>query len=113
LPPIIVGGEKSIELGASGLPLGMFCDSSFVSSGVLLAPGETLLLFTDGVTEANDAEGSEFGTERLRASINGSAAGHPTELLQTCVNAVAAFRNGTARNDDLTMLALKYTGASN
>jgi len=111
--PIVVGGEKSFELGSSGLPLGMFCDSSFVSTGVRLAPGETLLLFTDGVTEANDATGSEFGTERLRASINGSASGHPTELLQKCVSAVTAFRNGTARNDDLTMLALKYTGAAN
>jgi sigma-B regulation protein RsbU (phosphoserine phosphatase) len=113
LPPIIVGGEKSFELGSSGLPLGMFCDSSFVSSGVRLAAGETLLLFTDGVTEANDAEGSEFGTERLRASIDGSTSGHPTELLQTCVSAVTAFRNGTERNDDLTMLALKYTGVAN
>ena len=113
LPPIIVGGDKSVELGASGLPLGMFSDSSFVSSGVRLAPGETLLLFTDGVTEANDADGSEFGTERLRASINGSAVGHPTELLQTCVSAVTAFRNGIARNDDLTMLALKYSGVGN
>jgi phosphoserine phosphatase RsbU/P len=112
LPPIIVGGEKSVELDSSGLPLGMFSDSSFISSGVRLAPGETLLLFTDGVTEANDHEGTEFGTERLRASINGSATGHPTELLQTCVDAVAAFRNGAVRNDDLTMLALKYTGAN-
>jgi sigma-B regulation protein RsbU (phosphoserine phosphatase) len=111
LPPIIVGGEQSVELDSTGLPLGMFSDSSFVASGVRLAPGETLLVFTDGVTEANAADGSEFGTERLRESINGSAYGHPTELLQTCVNAVAAFRNGVARNDDLTMLALKFTGA--
>ncbi|CAN5469781.1 hypothetical protein BH18ACI3_BH18ACI3_16230 [soil metagenome] len=112
LPPIIVGGEKSVELDSTGLPLGMFSDSSFVSSGVRLEAGETLLLFTDGVTEANDQADNEFGTDRLRASINGSAAGHPTELLQTCVDAVAAFRNGTPRNDDLTMLALKYTGAN-
>jgi len=113
LPPIIVGGEKSVELGASGLPLGMFSDSSFISSGVRLNPGETLLLFTDGVTEANDNDGTEFGTDRLRESINGSAVGNPTDLLQTCVNAVAAFRNGAARNDDVTMLALKFTGAGN
>jgi len=112
LPPIIVGGEKSVELGASGLPLGMFSDSSFVSSGVRLNPGETLLLFTDGVTEANDNDGAEFGTDRLRESINGSAVGHPTDLLQTCVNAVASFRNGAARNDDMTMLALKYNGVN-
>ena len=113
LPPIIVGGETSIELGSSGLPLGMFCDSSFVSSGARLASGETLLLFTDGVTEANSFEGAEFGTDRLRDSINGSAIGHPTELLQTCVDAIAAFRGRAERNDDLTMLALKYTGAAN
>jgi sigma-B regulation protein RsbU (phosphoserine phosphatase) len=110
LPPIIVGGDQSVELDSTGLPLGMFSDSSFISSGVRLAPGETLLLFTDGVTEANSADGTEFGTERLRASINGFAAGNPTELLQGCVNAVAAFRDGTARNDDLTMLALKFIG---
>ena len=78
-----------------------------------LQPNETLLLFTDGVTEANDSDGNEFGVKRLRESISGSANGCPTDLLQTCVNAVAAFRNGTARNDDMTMLALKYTGANN
>lgn len=112
LPPMIVGGDKSFEMEPSGLPLGLFCDSAFVSSGVKLEPGETLLLFTDGVTEAiNEAE-LEFGTERLRASINGSAIGHPTEILQTCIDSVAAFRNGAPRNDDLTMLALKYTGAN-
>jgi len=113
LPPLIVGGERSIELDSTGLPLGMFCDSQFVSSGVKLQPSETLLLFTDGVTEANDASGVEFGVERLRSSINGSASGRPTDLLQTCVDAVAAFRNGAPRNDDMTMLALKYTGVAN
>lgn len=113
LPPIIVGGEKSFEMEPSGLPLGMFCDSNFVSSGVKLEPGETLLLFTDGVTEANDPAGAEYGTERLRSSINGSSVGHPTEILQICVDSVAAFRSGADRNDDLTMLALKYTGAAN
>jgi sigma-B regulation protein RsbU (phosphoserine phosphatase) len=113
LPPMVVGGEKSFEMAPSGLPLGMFCDSNFVSSGVKLEAGETLLLFTDGVTEANDPAGAEYGTERLRSSINGSAVGHPTEILQICVDSVAAFRNGADRNDDLTMLALKYTGAAN
>ena len=112
LPPLIVGGDRSIELDSTGLPLGMFCDSQFVSSGVKLTPNETLLLFTDGVTEANNPDGSEFGIERLRTSINGSAYGRPTELLQTCVDAVAAFRGGAARNDDMTMLALKYTGVA-
>jgi sigma-B regulation protein RsbU (phosphoserine phosphatase) len=113
LPPMIVGGDTSFEMAPSGLPLGMFCDSAFVSSGVKLEPGETLLLFTDGVTEANDHTGAEYGTGRLRSSINGSSFGHPTDILQSCVDSIAAFRNGAARNDDLTMLALKYIGAVN
>lgn len=113
LPPIIVGKDHSDELDATGLPLGLFCDSSFISSGVKLKPGETLLLFTDGVTEANDRTGEEFGTQRLRDAISGTAGVRPTDLLQTCVDAVSAFRNGAARNDDLTMLALKYTGIAN
>ena len=71
------------------------------------------MLFTDGVTEANNPEEIEYGTERLRSSINGSALGHPTEILQTCIDSVAAFRGRANRNDDLTMLALKYTGAAN
>jgi sigma-B regulation protein RsbU (phosphoserine phosphatase) len=112
LPPMIVGGEKSFEMEPSGLPLGLFSDSNFVSSGVKLEPGETLLLFTDGVTEANDEQEVEYGTERLRASINGSAVGHPTDILQTSVDSVAAFRGGAPRNDDLTMLAVKFTGGS-
>lgn len=112
LPPLVVGGDKSFEMAPSGLPLGMFCDSAFISSGVKLERGETLLLFTDGVTETNDLNGDEFGTERLRASINGSSSGHPTEILQTCIDSIAAFRNGADRHDDLTMLALKYAGAA-
>lgn len=111
LSPIIAGADRAIEIDATGLPLGLFCDSSFISSGAKLDPGETLLLFTDGVTEANDSSGTEFGTERLRGAINGAAYDRPTELLQNCVNAIAAFRSGTPRNDDMTMLALKYTGA--
>lgn len=110
LPPMIAGGGRSVELDSTGLPLGMFCDSSFVSSGVKLQPGETLLLFTDGVTEALSTEGAEFGSDRLRSSIDGVSQGGPTQLLQACVNAVSAFRNGAERNDDMTMLAIKFVG---
>lgn len=108
LPPMIVGEKGIVEINTAGLPLGLFCDSNFVSSGARLTSGETLLLFTDGVTEANDPDEKEFGVERLRSSIDGKIFSHPTHLLQTCVDFVAAFRNGAARNDDMTMLALKF-----
>ncbi|HTH38413.1 MAG TPA: SpoIIE family protein phosphatase [Pyrinomonadaceae bacterium] len=113
LPPIIVGESGTVQLESTGLPLGMFCDSSFISSGAKLNPGETLLLFSDGVTEANDEAGDEFGVSRLIESINGSLGGEPTDLLQNCVSSVSGFRGNAVRNDDLTMMALKYTGSGN
>jgi sigma-B regulation protein RsbU (phosphoserine phosphatase) len=112
LPPVIVGRSGTVQLDSGGLPLGMFCDSSFVSSGARLDPGETLLLFSDGVTEANNEAEEEFGIARLIDSIASRAATEPTELLATSVAAVSGFRGSAVRNDDLTMLALKYTGSA-
>ncbi len=111
LPPIIVGESGRVQLESTGLPLGMFCDSSFVSSGAKLNPGETLLLFSDGVTEANNESGDEFGVERLIDAVKGSMGGEPTDLLTNCVTSVSGFRGNAARNDDLTMMALKYAGS--
>lgn len=110
LPPIIVGASGTVQLESTGLPLGMFCDSNFVSSGAKLNPGETLLLFSDGVTEANNDAGDEFGVERLIDAVKSSMGGEPTDLLTDCVTSVSGFRGGAVRNDDLTMMALKYTG---
>jgi len=68
------------------------------------------LLFSDGVTEAFDEGGQEFGVPRLIESINGSMGSEPTDLLQNCVSSVSGFRGNAVRNDDLTMMALKYMG---
>lgn len=113
LAPIIVNHSGSVQLESVGLPLGMFCDSNFVSSGAKLNPGETLLLFTDGVTEANDHKGEEFGISRLTEIVGRSHGSEPGDLLKNCVRNVSDFRNNAARNDDLTMLALKYNGMAN
>jgi sigma-B regulation protein RsbU (phosphoserine phosphatase) len=112
LAPIIVGDSGSVQLESAGLPLGMFCDSSFVSSGAKLKPGETLLLFSDGVTEANNEADEEFGISRLMDSLNGANGSEPTDLLKTSVAAVSEFRGSAVRNDDLTMMALKFAGIS-
>ena len=75
-----------------------------------MKPGETLLLFSDGVTEANDHDGLEFGSERLMETLRAALGFEPTDLLNNCVDAVGKFRLNAERNDDLTMLALKYKG---
>jgi phosphoserine phosphatase RsbU/P len=113
LPPIVVKSGENITLDAAGLPLGLFCDSNFAASCFRLDAGETLLLYTDGVTEANDHTEEEFGIERLLESVNGSYSGAPAELVRNCVSAVDTFRGSALRNDDLTILAVKYAGANN
>ena len=108
LPPIIVRDGEIVELGSGGLPLGMFCDSNFAATCVRLENAETLLLYTDGVTEANDHSEAEFGIERLKDSIHGSS--EPGDLIRNAVNAIESFRGNTAKNDDLTIMALKFVG---
>jgi sigma-B regulation protein RsbU (phosphoserine phosphatase) len=113
LPPIIVKSGENITLDAAGLPLGLFCDSNFAAHCFRLDAGETLLLYTDGVTEANDHTEEEFGIARLLESVNGSYADGPSGLVRNCVAAVESFRGSATRNDDLTILAVKFAGAVN
>ncbi|HEV8591737.1 MAG TPA: SpoIIE family protein phosphatase [Pyrinomonadaceae bacterium] len=113
LPPILVTTGEKVAMESAGLPLGLFCESNFAAMGFKLQPNETLLLYTDGVTEANDFDGGEFGVDRLIGSINGSAFGAPSDLIKNCLMAIDGFRGAAVRNDDLTLLALKYTGEVN
>ncbi len=113
LPPIVVKDGENFPIESSGLPLGMFCDSNFSSSCVRLEQGETLLLFTDGVTEAIDHAGAEFGVQRLLESINGGFASGPKELLANSLSAIDDFRGNAAATDDLTIMALKFDGVKN
>ena len=68
-------------------------------------PGDTLLLYTDGLLEAENATGAEYGIERLTA-LAASANGQPHVTVDACVRDLAAFRGAPGAQDDLTILAL-------
>jgi len=108
LPPLLIKHGVKGELDLAGLPLGMFCDAEFSSQRVKLDDGDSLLLFTDGVTEAVNSDGDEFGSARLCSAINGHNFGHPNELISRCSGELANWRGAAERNDDLTMLALRF-----
>jgi sigma-B regulation protein RsbU (phosphoserine phosphatase) len=65
-------------------------------------------MFSDGVTEALDAAGEEFGEERLLACLNANRQCRPPELLERLLASVRAFTAGTAQHDDVTALVLRY-----
>ena len=108
LPPLLIKSRVKGALDVAGLPLGMFSDAEFPSQNVKLGEGDSLLLFTDGVTEAMNGEGEEFGSTRLFEAVNGFDFAHPNELVYRCTDQLAAFRGASERSDDLTMLALRY-----
>jgi sigma-B regulation protein RsbU (phosphoserine phosphatase) len=109
LPPFVVSGGAKTEIEPAGLPLGLFTEAEYETQNLQLAAGDCLLLFTDGVTEAMDAEGLEFGAARLADAINGGSYPTPTALVSKCSEHVAAFRGTADRHDDLTMLALSFS----
>lgn len=94
----LVKGNKCFVLGGmSGIP--------YRDSELTMKPGDTLLLYTDGVPEANDADNRLFGMERMIEALNDRPETDPEKLLPKLRASVDAFVNGAPQFDDLTMLA--------
>ena len=108
LPAILIQGGECIPLGATGLPVGMFCDEQFATNRLRFAPDDALLLYTDGLTETQDSSGTEYGVERLLRSLNAPRSARPAELVKSCVRSLIDFRGDAVKADDLTIMAIKY-----
>jgi sigma-B regulation protein RsbU (phosphoserine phosphatase) len=107
LPPLLLrkGTLKSIE--ATGLPLGIFGNEHFSVNRFQMEKGDTLFLYTDGLSETRNGAGSEFGVERLSGLLIENHGLSPKQLLTTCVNEVDAFRITDLVADDLTLMAIQ------
>ena len=90
----------------SGPMLGVF-EVSYRAHSVDCLPGDTLLLYTDGVTEAFDVNEKLYGEDRLMAVVEKCYRQHPRELLESVRDDVAAWAEGAEQSDDITMLALE------
>ena len=112
LPPSVVRAGGAVETVArtAGPGLGISPAASFGSASVTLEPGDALLLFTDGVTEAMDGSERMFGTERLEAVLRETGAAGGAQHLMTAVReAVDGFVAGAEQYDDVTMLGFRRT----
>ena len=89
-----------------------FCilDYPYPAETLTLAPGETLVLVTDGVTEAQDEAGALFGVERSAAAARAPTSRTARETAEALIGAVRRFENGTEASDDLTVMAIRYLG---
>ncbi len=108
-PPLIVrdGGCRA-SLDATGVPVGLMEPAEFALSEYRLAPGDKVLIYTDGVTEAQNADGEFFGRKRLRELCAAHGTSGCAALHDAIQQAVAAFTEGAPQSDDITLVVLEF-----
>ena len=111
-PLLLRDGRAESAFPAECLPVGLLPDATFKSSAFVLQPGDTLVLFSDGVTEARSPEDEEFSTARLKDVVARHASAPLQELQDNILNAVVEFTRGAGQADDVTLLLVRYRGAA-
>jgi serine phosphatase RsbU (regulator of sigma subunit) len=111
-PPLVIsrtGNVTSVRRLETGGPIvGLFDMALYEEETVSLAPGDWLIVFSDGVSEALSASGEEYGDERIVKCVERSLGVEPRQLLEALFADVKAFARGAAQSDDITGLVLRY-----
>lgn len=104
-PPLLIHKSDEVEqLGASGLVVGIMADATYEERTCVLAPGDVLLLFSDGLTEASNPDsGEEFGEERLITLLKKERDQPSAKLIESIKAEVSSFTGGAAAADDITV----------
>jgi serine phosphatase RsbU (regulator of sigma subunit) len=108
-PPLLVSGDGSLkELTEGGMVLGLFAEAKYQADAVRLQPGDHLVLFTDGVIEALNEAGEEFGRQRLEALLRSNAQSATPDILARLQKTVLDFSGSASQHDDITTMILGY-----
>ncbi|WP_051013871.1 PP2C family protein-serine/threonine phosphatase [Pararhodospirillum photometricum] len=112
--PVRLSPEGRVEVlkKQGGLALGFMADYLYTTAEIHLAPGDALLLYTDGVNEAMNPEHEMFKVERITETLQGNvaASGGAAQIARTLLGAVHGFAAGAPQSDDITILALRWKG---
>lgn len=109
-PPMLVSRTGIRRLETGGPIVGLFEFATFEEESVQLEPGDYVLTFTDGVSEALSATGEEFGDDRILECLGSTTDADPPKLLERLFEVVRAFTAGAPQSDDVTALVVRYNG---
>ena len=110
-PGIVVRASGQIDwLNANTIPLGLFQESEFPVQEYRLGPGDKLVLYSDGVSEATNRSQEQFGEKRVAEVVAEHASLNALQLFDTLGREIEAFTDGSAQDDDVTLLVLGYQG---
>lgn len=108
--PVLTGKEPGFLKVESNLPVGVETAWKYKGQQLTLTPGKTILLYTDGLTEAEDTNHDQFGERRILEELGKAGNGDPETVVRKLNDAVHAFTEPAEQSDDLTMLAIRYLG---
>ena len=108
--PFLFGRSGIRRLETGGTILGLFEAAFYDEETVELDPGDVVLAFSDGLSEAMSAEGEEFGDTRVEDCLRRHAGDSPADLLRSVLSSLREFCQGAVQNDDVTVLVVKYLG---
>jgi sigma-B regulation protein RsbU (phosphoserine phosphatase) len=111
-PLLLRRGSVSEIFTEGSFPVGLIPEADYVAVRATLEPGDTLVLFSDGVTEAADPEEQMYGVPRLTEVLTGQHDAPLDQLQKRVVDSVEKFARGASQADDITLLFIRYRAAS-
>jgi sigma-B regulation protein RsbU (phosphoserine phosphatase) len=111
-PPLLFSGDGVRRLETGGTLVGAFEEASFTREDVQLADGDTVVLYSDGVSEALNANEEEFGEARIRAAVQRVVVESPERVLRAVFDALTSFTGRVTPHDDMTAVVLRYRAVS-
>lgn len=111
-PPLVLRKDREIQFleGGRGLVVGAMENSNYETERFILRPGESLLMYTDGVTEAMNQQGEAFSEGRLKNEIALSYGESIQDMIGRVMKKIIAFSYGTPQSDDITMMMIQFRG---
>jgi sigma-B regulation protein RsbU (phosphoserine phosphatase) len=106
-PPLVIRGGEVTAVGATALPIGMFCSEEFACETVRLTAGDTILLYTDGVIEAQNSAGTDYGLDRVSAFARQPLPDTPRAIVDACLRDLGGFLTARQPTDDVTIMAMR------
>jgi sigma-B regulation protein RsbU (phosphoserine phosphatase) len=106
--PLHVSPSGTTLVPAEGLPVGLFHDQKFSTTKLQVAPGDALVIYTDGLSEAENPDGTQYGHSELGKLLSDCHKLESKQIVERCIEEVLKFRAGLPVNDDQTILALQF-----
>jgi sigma-B regulation protein RsbU (phosphoserine phosphatase) len=105
--PLLLRAGETECIDATGLPMGLFCEGRYGVKHIPLDAGDSLVLYSDGITEAQGSQGDEYGEERLITCLRRHAHGGVAAMADAVLEDVTSFRDARPQQDDVTLLVVR------